>query len=346
MLFSKPVRVVSLAAAASLMVGSVVCGAGDPYAMNAKLGRGVNFGNALDAPTEGEWGVVLREEFFDAAKEAGFDSIRLPVRWSAYAETEAPYTIDPEWFARVDWAIEQALSRDLPVILNVHHYRETYADPHPHKDRFLGLWKQIAPHYKDLPNDMVVFELMNEPDEELTPEIWNDWMPLALAIVRESNPDRTVMIGPGEDNTIEFLDTMKIPENDRNIIVTVHHYFPLAFTHQGAEWHRFPEMGVTWGTDDDMAVEEKVFDVAAAWAKKHDRPINLGEFGANKLGEMESRVNWTKAMADMAIERGFSFHYWEFCADWFGVYDQATQTFHEELLEVLVPGKMFIESAE
>jgi hypothetical protein len=51
-------------------------------------------------------------------------------------------------------------------------------------------------------------------------------------------------------------------------------------------------------------------------------------------------------MADMAIERGFSFHYWEFCADWFGVYDQATQTFHEELLEVLVPGKMFIESAE
>ncbi|MGA2071252.1 MAG: hypothetical protein ABSG97_07870 [Sedimentisphaerales bacterium] len=31
----------------------------DPFKMNQLLGRGVNLGNAFDAPSEGEWGVVL-----------------------------------------------------------------------------------------------------------------------------------------------------------------------------------------------------------------------------------------------------------------------------------------------
>ena len=31
----------------------------DPFSINSDLGRGINLGNALDAPNEGEWGVVL-----------------------------------------------------------------------------------------------------------------------------------------------------------------------------------------------------------------------------------------------------------------------------------------------
>lgn len=72
--------------------------ADDIQKANARLGVGVNFGNALDAPREGEWGVVLEEEFFDLAKEAGFESIRLPVRWTTHAQAEVPYTIDPDFF--------------------------------------------------------------------------------------------------------------------------------------------------------------------------------------------------------------------------------------------------------
>src|SRR5438105_922584 len=49
----------------------------------AQLGRGINFGDALDAPNEGEWGWVLQESYFDVAQQAGFRTIRLPVRWSA-----------------------------------------------------------------------------------------------------------------------------------------------------------------------------------------------------------------------------------------------------------------------
>src|SRR5262249_51047843 len=91
---------------------------------NKKLGRGVNIGNALEAPREGDWGVRLKAEYFQAIKKAGFDTVRLPVKWSAHAKAAAPYTIDAKFAERVDWAIDQALANKLNVVVNVHHYDE------------------------------------------------------------------------------------------------------------------------------------------------------------------------------------------------------------------------------
>jgi endoglucanase len=73
---------------------------------NARLGRGINLGNALEAPAEGVWGVTLEEEYFQTIKDAGFDAVRIPIRWSGYADDTPPYTIDPAFFERVDWAVE------------------------------------------------------------------------------------------------------------------------------------------------------------------------------------------------------------------------------------------------
>src|ERR1700679_2895967 len=72
---------------------------------NSKLGSGINLGNALEAPKEGDWGVVLKAEYFPLIKSAGFKHVRVPVSWSTHAAKEAPYTIDPAFFERVDWVI-------------------------------------------------------------------------------------------------------------------------------------------------------------------------------------------------------------------------------------------------
>src|SRR5262245_39122684 len=85
--------------------------AGDAFAVARALGRGINFGNALEAPREGAWGMELKEEYFAAVKDAGFQSVRIPIKWSAHAAAEPPYTLDRKFAERVDWAIEQALSR-------------------------------------------------------------------------------------------------------------------------------------------------------------------------------------------------------------------------------------------
>ncbi len=139
----------------SLFVISISCFAEQSeknvFEMHKSLGRGINLGNALEAPKEGQWGVVLKEEYFKLIKEAGFDSVRIPIRWSAHALTEKPYTIEQNFFERVDWAVKNALFRGLFVIINMHNYDEIYENPKEHSERFLALWQQIAEHYSNCP---------------------------------------------------------------------------------------------------------------------------------------------------------------------------------------------------
>jgi hypothetical protein len=118
--------------------------AGDIFQLNRALGRGVNFGNALEAPKEGDWGMTLEEGFFDLIKQGGFKTIRLPISWTHHASKAAPYTINPAFFERVDWAIAQATRRGLNLIVNVHHYDELNANPQAEEARYLTIWKQIA----------------------------------------------------------------------------------------------------------------------------------------------------------------------------------------------------------
>src|SRR5659263_707689 len=67
---------------------------------NRNIGRGINFGNALEAPNEGEWGLVIKESYIQAVADAGFNSVRLPICWSAHMSTSAPYTINAVFLQR------------------------------------------------------------------------------------------------------------------------------------------------------------------------------------------------------------------------------------------------------
>src|SRR5215472_9925323 len=93
-----------------------VAGEASPSARPLDLRRGLNLGNALDAPNEGEWGVVLAGSDFVAVKQAGFDHVRLPVRFSAHADATPPYQIQPAFLLRVDWAVDQALANGLAIV--------------------------------------------------------------------------------------------------------------------------------------------------------------------------------------------------------------------------------------
>lgn len=57
----------------------------------------INLSNALDAPDEGDYGYSIRQRDLVAISQAGFDTIRLTVRWDTHAGTSAPYTIDASW---------------------------------------------------------------------------------------------------------------------------------------------------------------------------------------------------------------------------------------------------------
>jgi endoglucanase len=325
-----------VALTAALAPGQPPADPADIHAANKKLGRGVNLGNALEAPKEGEWGVTLKAEYFKAIADAGFQTVRLPVKWSAHARAEPPYTIDPKFFERIDWCVDQALANKLNIIINVHHYGEADTDPDRHLPRLVGLWEQIAARYKDRPTS-VYFELFNEPNTKLVEGRWNAAIAELLKPVRKTNPIRPVIVGPAEWNAIRALDKLELPA-DRNLILTVHLYDPFQFTHQGAPWAKGSEKwkGTKWtGTDAEKTAIAKQLDKAAAWAKKHDRPVFLGEFGAYQEADTASRARWTRFIAREAEAHGFSWAYWEFCAG-FGAYDPKAAAWRDPLKAALL----------
>jgi endoglucanase len=313
---------------------------GDIFADCKLISRGVNFGNGLEAPNEGEWGVTLKEEYFEAIARAGFNSVRVPIRWSAHAEKDAPWTIDAKFFERIDQVIEQALSRKLAVIINVHHYEGMDRDPEARVPRFLALWNQIAERYRDK-SDRLFFEALNEPHEKLTEELWNDIFPKALKVIRATNPQRAVIVGPGHWNSIHSLEKLSLPEDDRRLIVTFHYYEPHPFTHQGAPWD--PQSakwkGTTWtGSEKEQDDLRQAFEKAAAWGKTNNRPMFLGEFGSYEVGDMQSRAAWTRAVAREAERHAIAWCYWEFGAG-FGVFDREAGNWRESLKSALLEAK-------
>ena len=309
----------------------------DAFTMNLRLAKTINLGNALEAPNEGEWGVTLREEFFQLIKAEGFTAVRLPVRWSAHALKTVPYTIAPEFFNRIDWAVEQALTNNLAIVVNMHHFEEMALDPEGNQARFIALWQQIAEHYQAFPNALL-FEPMNEPNGALGAKHWNDLVAAVLPVIRTTNPTRTIVIGPAEWNAMRALDELTLPAADQHIIVTFHYYNPSQFTHQGAEWVPGSEswLGTKWGSNAEQQMVRYDFDLVKQWADDNKRPIFLGEFGAYSKADMDSRARWTAFVARAAEARSFSWGNWEFCSG-FGVYDSAAHQWREPLVQALLP---------
>lgn len=282
-----------------------------------------NIGNALEAPQEGQWGHYAEQRYFQAIGETTLDTVRIPVRWSAYTTDEAPYTIDPEWMARVDQVIGWALDEDLKVILNIHHFDELYENPEEEHDKFIALWEQIAGHYQDYP-DTLYFELLNEARAPLTGEKLDTLLAEGLATIRKTNPDRIVIIGADPWNSIRSLPAIPATPGDENIVHTFHYYDPHHFTHQKATWAGRPaDEDVDWGSEEERAQVIADAELAAAHMAETGYPLFLGEYGVNGDAELERRQRWTAFVTSTMQEKGISTCNWAFTAT-FPVWNRQT----------------------
>jgi len=306
--------------------------------------RGMNVGNFLDAtPQENSWSNdTLHTWFFEAIKEAGFDHVRIPVRWNVHASGAPDYTIDPTFFARVDWAIGHTLSRGMAAVLDIHHYDEYYPDPAGQHDKFLALWKQISEHYKNYPKQLI-FEILNEPRAAVTAAIWNADMNAAVTEIRATNPYRTLMVGGINWNASSSLynNSISFPAGDTNIIATFHYYNPACFALvqswdcAGHGWDApyastgtFDLKNVKWpvlfpsDAQGDAGIAEMAANNEAAihaelgrvsdWSKTSGIPVYMGEFGADASRDIQSRAAYIGFVAQEAEMYGFGWANWSF----------------------------------
>lgn len=310
--------------------------------VNAKIGRGINLGNALEAPTEGEWGVTLQASYFSEIAAAGFNSVRIPIRWSAHTAVDSPYTITPAFISRVKWAVDQAYANNLVAIIDVHHFDELFQTPATEHDKFICLWQQISELFKDY-SDNLVFEILNEPNTKLTAELWNTYMADAMTVIRKTNPTRVVMIGAAEWGGISALSKLKFPAGEQdNVILTVHYYEPFHFTHQGASWLEGTNawLGTKWdSTAAEVAVINDHFNIIKSKAAELGVPVNIGEFGSIVKADLASRVRLTSHCARTFEAMGFSWNYWAFTAN-FDAYNTSRMQWIPQMKQALVPSEV------
>jgi endoglucanase len=312
------------------------------------LKRGMNFGDAMDAPTEGDWGWMLSASDFEVVRAAGFDHVRVPMRISSHAEAGPPYRIERHFLHRVDWVINQALSNDLGVIIDMHHYQSMMQAPRAHAERLVGLWRQIATRYRGMP-PAVVYEILNEPTDKLTAEIWNPILARAIAAIRAVDPTRTIIVeGAHWASAKDLRDTLQVPAGDENLVGSFHMYAPMYFTHQGFSWMpshyetrgvvfpgpparpvvpspaagEFPESRDFFERYNSEAADTnpggpaaiiEQMEMGKAFADRTGLRVYLGEFGAGINADVASRARWTRVARTEAEKRGFGWGYWDFC---------------------------------
>jgi aryl-phospho-beta-D-glucosidase BglC (GH1 family) len=305
-------------------------------ALNARLGKGVNLGNALDAPKEGDWGVTLKSDYFRRIADSGFNTVRIPVRFSGHALADSPYTIDSVFMNRVAWAVDQALLNKLNVVLDMHHYDSLMAHPKQELPRFLSLWKQICARFRDSPPE-VLFELLNEPQDQMDAATWNRTLAQAIDTIRVLQPGRTLVVGTTPWGGTNGLGTLQLPA-DSNLIVTVHYYEPHDFTHQGADFEPGADQwkDITWrATPAQRAAMDQDLDYVRSWATEHARPIFMGEFGTYHKADSVSRALWTEYLTRKLDTLKVSWALWNFSSD-FGIMNDTTEAWKKYLMGALM----------
>lgn len=310
----------------------------NPFIQNRRLGRGVNI-LGYDPIWKSHQAAHMQERHFRLIRQAGFDHVRINLHPFKFMGEGPEYALSPAWLQTLDWALEQSAAAGLLAILDLHEFTAMAHDPAGLKPQYLAFWRQIAARCQGAAED-VLFEILNEPNSKLTPELWNEYLLEPLAEIRASNPTRTLIIGPAFWNGFDYLARLELPDAERNLIVTVHYYHPMPFTHQGAAWSAENRhlSGIHWlGTQAEVQRIHQDMAQVQAWAEAHDRPIYLGEFGAYDKADMESRARYTHAMARAAESLGWSWGYWQFDSD-FIVYDIERDGWVEPILQALIPG--------
>jgi hypothetical protein len=318
-------RAAKLAAAVAITVSGFAQAAMPPQTGTLPVGRCINMGNHLEPPREGDWGRPIADDDFAIIRKAGFETVRIPVRWSGHLVSNAPYQIDPAFMGRIKAVVAMARAAGLNIIINDHGFDALHTDPVANRARLAEIWRQVARALANEPRDHVWFEIANEPHDKLTNANLMETLAAALAAIRETNRDRPVIIGGEFWSGINSLATLDLPA-DANVVPTFHYYEPFPFTHQGATWiDPVQPIGRKFGSEADRAaLAADVAKVRAYIARTGKTPF-MGEFGAHSTIPASQRVLYQATVRTAFDQAGVASCAWAY-TNTFPLYDSARRS--------------------
>ena len=345
---------------------------------NFKIKRGTNVSHWLSqSEARGEMRRLhIQEEDFARLKKLGFDFVRIPIDEVQFWDEQGNKL--PEAWTLLTNALDWARKYEIRAIVDLHIIRSHYFNAvnegsgaantlftsEKAQQDLINLWYQLSDVLKGYSNDWVAYEFMNEPvaDEH---EQWNKLVAKVHKALRKVEPQRTLVIGSNRWQGYETMKYLRVPEGDKNLILSFHYYNPMILTHNHAWWTpigkyngkiHYPGILVSKedydAAPDDLKPElkqytEQVWDInkiredfkdAIAVAKEYGLQLFCGEWGIYEKTDREMGYQWMKDMLTVFNEFNIAWTTWCYDAD-FGFWDQQRDCFKDKPQVDLLMGK-------
>lgn len=286
---------------------------------------------------ETAWGnPKTTKEMLSAVKNAGFDAIRIPVRWLPHVINQTTMEVDAKWMSRVKQIVDWCMELNLKVILNTHH--ELWLEYHPTYDRqtennrkLSALWKQIATTFRDYGSSLA-FAGINEvqvnwqaPTKENN-DVMNGYNQTFIDAVRSTggkNYYRNLIIQTYSCNPQYGLQGLVMPTDvvKNRLSVEFHYYSPYKYCGAGDGCYYY------WGSaykdkgsipsEDEIYLRNLFAQIKRQWYDKGYGVI-IGEYGvsdhytsSDTETQKENMQYYLKCVMSEAKRHGFAGFVWD-----------------------------------
>ena len=282
------------------------------------MGRGINLGNTLSAPIEGNWAPEVYEQYFVDLANEGFSNVRIPSdffgsrtsgstsNWSRLENTSDQYTgsiddftVSTTYLNRVQTIVDWSLNQGLYTIIDFHgaelksEFLETFSDSNESYTsptsakraadlmKFKSIWIQIANRFKNHPSTLL-FEVVNEPYFEVSATEMNAINVMIIEAIRSTgsnNSTRKIIITGGTSTSYQAPTAIGNQViQSDSNLIASFHYY-VPFNFTASSRENYNNF--SWGTNADKSTVDTHFDSVRQWSETNDIPITLGEFGAD-----------------------------------------------------------------
>lgn len=184
---------------------------------------------------------VFSREDVENIAALGFNFIRVPLDTRLYFDLNDPSKVRLDRLMNLDDLISWCAEFGIHLCPDVHFgfgfttdediFNDTIWENPEEQDIFVSFWELMANRYKDVPNNLLSFNLMNEPAPNVTEEQYVALMRKAISAIREYTPERLIFA--------DMLMTATVPVYslaEDQVAQSFHFYEPPAMTAGSGSW--------------------------------------------------------------------------------------------------------------
>ena len=298
---------------------------------------GWNLGNSFECPkSETEWGnPKTTKAMIRSVSEAGFNAIRIPVRWVNHVTDTSDMSVDATWLARVREVVDWCLEEGMYVIINTHH--EEWLDRNPYYSKqeennrkLYALCTSIASCFRDY-GEKLVFAGTNETtvnwsapnvEQQAVQNSYNQTFVDAVRATGGKNYYRNLVVQTFACSPYHGLSGFAIPKDkvEGRLSVEFHYYDPYDYCGNCTYYYwgdAYKDKGKILVGSTETTISRLFDRIWNTWAKE-GLGVVIGEYGVSnhfteddKQTQMENMQYYLKCLVSEAREHGFAAFAWD-----------------------------------